>query len=168
MKNKKFTYILIPLVLVLWGTIVYRIFHTVNNNNSTTLMDKDSSVSTIQGQIVPDTFSIHPDYNDPFQRQKAKNPNSSKIHIQAVTNHSQEQQNTKQAINQIVALTWPNIIYNGLVKNQKSNKQLAILQVNGQSNIMQVGDIIADVKLVKITTDSVELVFQNTKKAIKK
>lgn len=168
MKNKKLIYILIPLVVALWGTIIYRIFHTVNNKNTDSAINKNIFTSTMQNQTVPDTFSIHPVYSDPFLRHKNHNTNHSKIQTQGSTNVEKVKKITKPEPSPVASLPWPGITYNGLVKNQKSNKQLAMVQINGQAGIMQVGDILSEVKLLNVTKDSIETVFHNEKKIFKK
>lgn len=168
MKNKKLTYILIPLVLGLWGTILYKIFHTVNTKSTDLSVNKNIITDNMQTQTVLDTFSIHPVYNDPFLRKKTNNANYQKAQPKPATNISETKKVVKPEVTQPSAITWPGIVYNGLVKNQKSNKLLAMIQVNGQSNIMQTGDVFAELQLVKVTKDSIEILFHSERKTIKK
>ena len=63
---------------------------------------------------------------------------------------------------------WPGISYNGMIKNQQSDKQLGIVVVNGQSNIMRSGDTYMDVTIGKLYKDSVEISYKNIKKTIHK
>ncbi|MFY9310325.1 MAG: hypothetical protein WAQ28_14870 [Bacteroidia bacterium] len=168
MKNKKLTYILIPLVAGLWGTILYKIFHTVNNKNNDFVINANILTGSMKSESAIDTFTINPDYNDPFLGKGIKKPVPSGDQIPAVVNTTQVKKPEKQAPAQPALANWPGIIYNGIVKNQKSNKQLAMIQVNGQASIMQEGDVTMDLKLLHITKDSIELMFQNEKKIFKK
>lgn len=168
MKNKKLTYILIPLVLGLWGTILYRIFHTVNNKNVDLTVNKSTFSENMQNQTILDTFSIHPNYNDPFLRKRTKIADSQLNQMKPAGNVTQAKKIVKQTPVASSTIAWPGIVYNGLIKNQKSNKQLAMIQVNGQSSIMQTGDVVADIQLTKATKDSIEVLFHSERKTIKK
>ncbi len=69
MKNKKLTYFLVFIVLVVWGMIVYRIFESVGGND-------DDNLQATSGKMVKEPyndFSIPKDtthlllnYRDPF------------------------------------------------------------------------------------------------------
>jgi hypothetical protein len=50
----------------------------------------------------------------------------------------------------------------------KSNAQLCMVNINGQSNFMKEGDALVDVLLKKVYKDSIEVVFQKEKKIIRK
>jgi type II secretory pathway component PulC len=157
MKNKKLLYILIPGTLLIWGMIIYKIFNTVHAEENT--VAQHAELITTDDEIKSDTFSIHPVYRDPFLRKKNKinNPGSG----QAATKI------TKPKIVPVV-IAWPKIIYSGIIKNQKSNKQLALIEINGQSNMMKVGEEVYGVQLLKVFKDSIEVGFLKEKKFVSK
>jgi len=76
------------------------------------------------------------------------------------------------AIKKVVASqavsAWPTIVYIGSIRNEKSNKQLAMLQVNGLSSSMEAGSKSNGVELVRIFKDSVELRLGNEKRFVHK
>jgi hypothetical protein len=163
--KKKVIYILLPIVLMVWGTIIYRIFNTVNQKN--TNVTNTIAIANTDFSNDLDTFSINPFYNDPFLRKKQI---AETIHTQTafakpikveelVKKNDSDTDNNKQ---------WPSIIYHGRVKNIESQQQFAIIQINGQSVFMKTGDSESDLKLLKITDDSVEVSFKNNKKIIRK
>jgi len=156
MKNKKLLYILIPGTLIVWGMIIYRIFKTVNTEEN--LFGQYLEINTRQDNSnINDTFSINPDYRDPFLGKTNKKVTDSK-------------QTTKTIVPKIAkaAIPWPSIVFGGIIKNQKSNKQLALVQINGQGYTMKPGEIINDVQLNKIYRDSIEVRFQKEKKFVSK
>lgn len=163
--KKNIIYVLLPIVLLLWGTIIYRIFNTVNPKkeqatNITSIINSDFSSDL-------DTFSINPFYNDPFLRKKQL---VETIHIQPKLNHPLKViEPVKKNDNETESnKSWPSIIYHGRVKNVESQQQFAIIQINGQSVFMKAGDSESELKLLKIADDSIEVSFKSNKKIIKK
>lgn len=159
MKNKKATYILIPLVALVWAMIFYRIFSAVkpadNELMQTNALAMDSTVSN----TLPDTFSIHANYRDPFLGTMISSERP------VLRNTSLPTTPVKTTV---IIKSWPVITYGGMIKNQKSNKQLALLQINGESKMMKVGDMEDEVELVKIYKDSIEVMFQKGKRMVRK
>ncbi|MES2285427.1 MAG: hypothetical protein V4547_07040 [Bacteroidota bacterium] len=164
MKNKKLLYILIPIVLLVWGIIIYRIFNVVNASNSNEVL-KSAIIENVNNESLIDTFSIHPNYRDPFISKRAKKPTSENKAVSPITKPSLIKKVSNTAP---ISDKWPSIVYNGLIKNEKSNKQLALVQINGQSNILQIGNVAEGVELTKIFRDSIEVKFNSEKKFIKK
>jgi hypothetical protein len=162
MKNKKMLYILIPGTLIVWGLIILRI---VNNMHSTTdTATKQNVILVPSEEIVIDTFSINPTYRDPFLGK-------------TVQHHSPGDGGNAVAAKPVIprqpaAITvptpWPAITYNGIIKNQISNKEMVLLEINGQGYTMKVGETVNGVVLVKAFRDSVELLFSKEKKFIHK
>ena len=88
MKNKKLTYILVPLVLIVWGLIIYRIFNTIHNTDDSPLLN--TPIATINGEknTLLDTFSLQLNYRDPFLgnlHRKISNENATKVVKRAPT-----------------------------------------------------------------------------------
>jgi hypothetical protein len=165
MKNKKLLYILIPIVLLVWGVIIYRIFNVVNGSGSNEVRKSAFVENTVNENLI-DTFSIHPNYRDPFISKRAKKTTSENKIISTVTKPDL----IKKVSNVVVPLSdkWPSLVYNGLIKNEKSNKQLALVLINGQSNILQLGNVSEGVELTKIFRDSIEVKFNSEKRFIRK
>ena len=68
----------------------------------------------------------------------------------------------------IPSKNWPSITYEGMIKNQTSSRQLALLIINGESHFMKIDDQINGVEVLKIYKDSVQVVFEKIKRMIKK
>src|ERR1700753_1159389 len=74
MKNKKLTYILIAVVVGVWGMILYRVFDTVGENDDapvTAFIPKDKEPLNDYA-IQPDTTRLLLNYRDPFGLTKQK------------------------------------------------------------------------------------------------
>ncbi len=155
MKNKKLLYVLIPGTLLVWGMILHKVFTTMDGGDAGQFQNTQF-VASVSTEIVNDTFSINPDYRDPFSEKVVK-----KIVTVAHTTAP------KPTVPKVLT-PWPAIVYGGIIKNQKSNKQLALIQINGQSNMMKTGEEVNGIQLTKVFRDSIEVEFQKEKKHIRK
>lgn len=157
MKNKKLIYILLPLVIIVWGTIFYKIFY--NTSREEELTDEILPQKNIAATTVSDTFSIIANYRDPFLGIIVHNENN--------VNEAPKQKVLSQPkIEQVVQ--WPNIVYGGMIKNQQSTKQLALVKINGKENIIKAGEMVGTIELVKIYKDSVEVKMGKERKVVRK
>lgn len=160
MKNKKLIYVLLPAVLVIWGIIFYRIFNAAGGDDNISSFS-DTGAREAQVSSYADTFSIIGDYRDPFMGKLAIAERPKPV--------MRTQPRAKEEKPQPpVKIAWPSIGYSGMIKNQKSAVQLAMMQVNGQSYTLKAGQSAEGVQLVKIFRDSVEVIFQNEKRTIRK
>ncbi len=166
MKNKKLLFLLIPATLLLWGMILYKIFSAVSGGDNN-IGQNQEVVTPIDSneQLLTDTFSIHPTNRDPFLGKMNK----------TISTHTGGSSSPKTVITPKSTLappsinsTFPKIIYGGLIKNKQSNKQLVLIQINGQSNIMKIGEIFNEVELTKVFRDSIEVKFRKEKRFIAK
>lgn len=157
MKNKKLTYVLLPMVLLIWGAILYRIVNVVGDNEGVI------SPSSVQHQpmqpIVQDTFALLLSYRDPFlgKMPATKTPGNT---------------GPKPIVPVVVTpekpIVWPAISYGGRIKSEEGNRQLVFVQINGQANIMKIGDMINEITLNSVSKDSIEVQFGKYKKVIYK
>lgn len=162
MKNKKLLYILIPLTIFIWGMIIYRIVASSNSGNDNQVLNaqhiENNTVDTLN-----ETFSIDPSYRDPFlgkrlkQNSESNNPTANSVAT-----------SVKPVKNIPVISSWPTVVYLGIIKNQKSNKQFTLVQINGQSYSMKIGETEAGIQLVKVYKDSIEMKFGKEKRFFKK
>jgi len=159
MKNKKLLYILIPCTLLLWGMIIYKIF-SVTTGDDTDSFKSAKFIPGIINKTVSDTFSIYPSYRDPFLGTVNKKT--------GLTNHTNVPKKITAPVLIKPTIPFPQITYGGLIKNTQSNKQLVMVLINGQSNIMKIGDVVNEVELTKIFRDSIEVRFLKEKKFVVK
>lgn len=159
MKNKKLTYFLLPLVILIWGTVFYKLFYTTFQEEEWT-NEIVNLPKNIAATSVADTFSIIANYRDPFLGNVISRENSEK-------NLSQQKPIMSQPKVEPV-VQWPNIVYGGTIKNQQSAKQLALVKINGKENILKAGEKIGVVELMKIYKDSIEVKMGKDKKVVRK
>ena len=160
MKNKKLLLILIPCTLLLWGMILYKIFSVVSPGDEMGASPNLLPSANINEALLTDTFSINPNYRDPFLGKTAK----------TISTNSEENPSPKKETNHTTVSTpvitnpFPSIVYGGLIKNKQSNKQLILVQINGQGTMMKLGDVVNGVELTKVFRDSIEVKFNKEKR----
>ena len=160
MKNKKLTYFLIALVVFVWGLIFYNIFKGVFNGNKNYVIANIQKKKVKDIIITPDTFTIKANYRDPFLTKTYVAKKTKKKIVKKPV--------IKKPIEPKPPIRWPVIKYLGSIKNQKTNKEVAIININGKEKLISVGDTVTGVRLLKIYGDSVQVVYQKEKKVIRK
>jgi hypothetical protein len=161
MKNKKMLYVLIPAVLLVWGMIIYKIVSPVSGGDNITGLQNNQFALSSTTEILNDTFSINPNYRDPFLGKTTKKSNPSE-------NKESNADIDPIKKNTATSTKWPSLIYGGMIKNQKSNKQLVLIQINGQSSSIKLGEVINGIELIKIFRDSIEVRFGKENKFVGK
>ena len=159
MKNKKFTIFLLGLVvIVIWGLILYRIFNAVNDNgDDIPIVSKTIVREPFDDYTVPkDTTHLLSNYRDPF------GITSQKDTVKAVRALARNMVNTPLK----PATDWSFIKYSGYVRNPNSKKLIAIMTINGQSEMMAEGETIDKVKLIKNMRDAIKVDFNGEIRSI--
>lgn len=144
-------------VVAIWAYVFYTIFGNKDKPDKDLPYSATIAKSNSVAKNVVDTFSIKADYRDPFlDKLVASEQPKSSFPIKAAL--VKVQANT----------TWPQISYFGIIKNQTGNKQLALLQINGKQNRMQVNQMVGDITLLKLTKDSVQVKFGKETKYVRR
>nr|WP_320120047.1 hypothetical protein [uncultured Marinifilum sp.] len=155
MNNKKTIYILLPLVLALWGYITYRIFEQVNPE----VEISNSVLPPIQNnekEIKSEAFKLIANYSDPFLK-----------HLEQYNEFNEEEkQNANQNLNnnRIPAWNWPNMSYGGCIKNK--NRMVGILQINSKNLLVQEGKSYDDFMVSKMYADSIVMKRDEMKRTV--
>lgn len=150
MKTKKSIYILLPIVLLIWGAVVYQFF-SFTNNNEVDIPNQDISVKPFK--IKPkDTFSIQINKRDPFLGKittdevvSIKRPKS------IITNNPAK---VKEE------LIWPNVEYKGIISDNKDKIKVYMLIINGKTFLMKKGEEENEVKLKEGDREMVYVVYK--------
>ncbi len=157
MKNKKSIYILLPLVLVVWATILYKIFSNFNDNDEPGLPNYHLQSKSKKKIFVKDTFELLLNYPDPFLKKAPK-----------TTSSSQSYNNIKKRLIGKHKINWPNIKYHGRIKNSVTKAEKINIRINQKMYLMKPYEKKADVKLLKIYNDSIIITYKNEIKTITK
>lgn len=151
MKNKKSIYILLPIVLLIWGIVIFQFFSFTTSDN---IVDNKSNEFNIKPLkvAVRDTFSINVNYRDPFLG-KIYAPNS-KIKTKSTNSTIKKQSKQENAI------VWPIIKYKGLISDTKNKTKIFILIISGQNYYMKIGDTANEIFLKSGDNESVYVKYK--------
>lgn len=147
-KNKALTYVLIVVVLLVWGLIIYRIVIAYSSNHDESYVPPPAPKEVFNDYAVPkDTARLLLNYRDPFGIAARKDTAKPLPRIR---------QNTGIArANVPPPFNWDIIRYSGYIKNPGSKKLIAFMKINGQEAMMSEGETIGQFKLVRNMKDSV-------------
>ncbi|WP_140487086.1 hypothetical protein [Flavobacterium sp. GSA192] len=126
MKSKKSIYILLPLVLFIWGTVMYQVFSFSANEEEVIVPTNEISLKPIKIS-KRDSVVINTNYRDPFlgkiySTEKVKTPKK------------------KAAPKKVEPLVWPMIQYKGIVSDTKDKVKIYMLVINNRTCLMKKGE----------------------------
>ena len=159
MKNKKAAYLLLPIVILIWGYIGYRVIDYVEDDPISPVSHAVKVDPVIHSE-VPDEFELLLNYRDPFlgdvekpmKKASLKNDQNPKVQKPAIATE----------------VPWPKIAYGGMIKSNNTGINLASINIGGSSHMLRGGEIADGVKVLFIYRDSVRVEFANSKKTIVK
>lgn len=157
MKNRKILYLLVPMVLLIWGIIILRIVNQVRNRNMISVKLSDSVFKKVEQQ-QSDTLKLKLDYRDPFL---GKNDILK-------TNIYPQGSVTRTSLISSRDVTVPVSVYYGLVINPKNKKKTGLLMVNQKNYLVREGESVENEKVLKLYQDSVILMKGKLRRTVKK
>jgi len=141
MKNRKLVYILLPVVVIIWGMIIYKIFTWIGGD----VQDLKTMTTPLRNRrtsSITDTFTLLLNYHDPF----GIRPNTSAI--------------TGRPGGKGKSVTkWPAISFYGTVSFGKNKQTLASMQINGNDIIMKPGDTFGEIRLVALNKEGIRVSY---------
>jgi hypothetical protein len=150
LKNNKNIKILLPVVILIWGVLIYKIVDAFTSEDVNVAKTQKTNFSP-PTETQKDTFSLLPIKTDPFLgtvysklRQAAQNVN---------TPHKPK---TEQP--------WPDIGYFGIVADKKSTSSVYIVSVNGRQFLLKEGDTIQKLKVLKGSEENISIRFEGQTK----
>ena len=159
LKNKKAIYILLPLVLIIWGALIWRIFNMSSNDEEVAYIPPVSNPKKIQDS--DSVFTISVNYRDPFLGNMAS----------SVANSGQnaDKQKSKVKLSKPVVKyeNWPTIEFLGVIKNKVVKKEVYTLSINNTLYMAELGKVYDKVVLVSFRKDSVQVVFNKKSRFIR-
>ncbi|WP_281335990.1 hypothetical protein [Flavobacterium eburneipallidum] len=149
MKNKKSIYILLPIVLFIWGMLIYQFFSFSASDDSLATAPMEFNIKPFKlKERTP--FSINVDYRDPFLGK-----------MYAVSTAKTAKANgTKKLVKPKETLIWPVIQYKGMISDSKQKSKLYILVIDGHNFYMKKGDTENEVYLKDGDKESVYVKYK--------
>lgn len=151
LKNKKLVYLLLPLNVLIWGYFIYQIFSVVGADDDVT---GDIGYTSPKIVLKEDSiaYKLQLNYKDPFlkdvKRTYAPRRNEAATKDPVLN---------KPAIVRKETAPPPknDIRFLGLIKNNKTGVVTGLLNVNGQSMMVKVNDVVNGFSVKSITRDSI-------------
>ncbi|WP_417800659.1 hypothetical protein [Tenacibaculum sp.] len=151
MNKKQKTYLLLAVVVCVWGLIGYKIYNRLSPNTTTIATTNNSNHFSRKKIVEVQPYTIRADYRDPFL---GKLPiKRKKVSFKPKKKITGEKKN------------FPQIVYNGTVASNKSKS--FIITINGEQEIFNLGQNVRGLTLVKGNSEEVLLKFQNETKTFK-
>ncbi len=151
MKNTKITYLLIGIVILIWGIIVFRLVSTVTDDHTT--KTKYSNNIARKEKEINENYKLKLNYRDPFLGKSYKKELPKRKII-------------KKPIITVPTINLDGIQLKGVIRNNKH--KIAIVNFNGQEQLIKEGDTYNNIRFVKYYNDSIVLMVGKTRSVLKK
>ena len=165
MKNKKVTYILLPLVIIVWGLVIYRIFFEGKT--------KPENISAVAKPLIKEsskeeksTYKLIANYRDPF----LSNIKQSVVETENIKEKEENNRsaNLRRRRTNISRTRWPEISYGGFIEGNKDQKITILLSIKNRDYLVQEGDTIDKIFIKAFYGDSLLVVYNEEEKILKK
>ncbi|MDC7996887.1 hypothetical protein [Gilvibacter sediminis] len=152
MKVNKTTYLLLVVVLGIWGYFIVSLVSDLSGDDALDTSSLKGGTITTYESKEKERFELIENPRDPFfgtMNEAPKNTSAAKT------------QSTSTKAN------WPSIIYKGKVSGSK-NATRYILAINGKEYLVTKGQVITDVTLISGDTEAVKVRFEGQTKTFAK
>ena len=156
MKNKKFSYVLIPVVALVWGLIIYKVYQSWFAEAEFAVVENSAPPPSKSPVLQKTTIELIADYRDPFLG-KSYNPQPKPKIAKAPKPVKKKEVKPPQP--------WPEISFQGIIKNTQSGAKLGLLKIDGKSTICREEQVINEITVQQIFSDSILLSFHKEKRA---
>ena len=175
MKNKRLSYVLLPLVLLVWGLIAQRIWFATTEAEP----EEDSArVLPAAGQTPaprgpPPLLSYVAPVRPLVGMGRSPAPLGGAVMREAVVSSPVSIVSAATSLNLPLAppaapappVVWPQVKYLGLIVNSGANNQVVLLAIDNQELLVKAGQSSHGVRLISAFRDSVQLSFSKQKKS---
>jgi hypothetical protein len=155
MKGKTTTYILLALVISIWGFVGYSIF---KSDETFTIKESDNTEYISKERSILDTLKLDLTYSDPFIDRKVlfnAEKNNRPINKNASFNRRLNLPKKKVVVEKKAFINWPSIKYAGTV-----NESLGLVMFNGRKIFIKKEDVYDDVHFLNFDSDSLRIKFK--------
>ncbi len=153
LKNKTKIYVLLAVVLGIWGTIGYKLINGMSPDIAKVNEENFDLSFNPKTNTEIDTFSIKDTERDPFLGTLSRK----KINRTASTKSSKKLIKDNRVI-----------IYGGLIKKQNSSDYVFIVNINKNQYLLKKGQTADSVKLIKGNEKGITIRYHNKNKTIKR
>jgi hypothetical protein len=145
MKKKRNTYILLVVVLLVWSMVIYRFFSYTGPE-----IPESAAPSTMSLKPIAikkrETFSIDVNYRDPFL---------GKMYLPVTSGKAKKKKHIVPE-----PIQWPQVIYKGIVSDNKNKKKVFMLIINGRAYMMKEKETQDEITLKRGNRQSITVKFK--------
>ncbi|MCK8522548.1 hypothetical protein M0D21_13270 [Aquimarina sp. D1M17] len=149
LKGKKALYVLLPLVLGIWGAIIYQVTDAFSDDDPVLVNTSAVTFSKIEGK-EREVFTISAAERDPF--------------LGTMYIPKKELVQPKVTRPKPPEINWPTIRYKGLVTGGQGATAIYLIEINGVDQLMKRNDEVSEVRLTKGTNSWVQLRYKGKTK----
>nr|WP_321232947.1 hypothetical protein [uncultured Psychroserpens sp.] len=146
MKNKKKTYVLLILVIGVWGTIAFKIITGLDPELPETIVQQNATIKDFKITTTVDKFSITIAERDPFLGTVLKKKGGTSLKKRKLT------------------VSWKPVKYLGIVKSNNKNQNVFIIEINGNQCLLKKGQMRDSIVLVSGNKKRITLKYRNNVK----
>ena len=155
MKKKQAVYVLLPLVIIIWGIVIWKIVYGVS---SKVMETKPEVLAT--GKVALSTDSVNVElsfnYEDPFLKHSSFDDSQKVQKIEKVN----ESENTR-------LVQWPVVEYRGALKSRKKKSLVGMIKIGDKEYLVREKQEVNAIYVFHISNDSIGLVHQQNKRYFK-
>jgi len=166
MKKKGFTYLLLALLIAVWGYAIQRILVAVKTNDSNipSFTKRANSVSLdVDYYTWSDSMPISLDYRDPILSETGTRISTKTLGEEENTENFDAFASTEQYF---VPEPDPEVRYLGFIQNEKNKKPVAIIEIQGEQKMISRNDQVGEIKVIHIAPDNIKIVANGQTKTI--
>lgn len=150
MKNKKNIYILLPIVLLVWGAVLFQLFSFTKSDEIITANNSELTIKPLKFN-KRQTFNIDINYRDPFL---------GKMYTEDTSPKPKGNGSAPKVAKSKETLVWPIILYKGLISDTKDKNKIFMLIIDNKNYYMKIGDTENEVFLKSGDKESVYVKYK--------
>lgn len=150
MKNKKNIYILLPIVLLVWGAVLFQLFSFTKSDEIITANNSELTIKPLKFN-KRQTFNIDINYRDPFL---------GKMYTADTSPKPKGNGSAPKVAKSKETLVWPIILYKGLISDTKDKNKIFMLIIDNKNYYMKIGDTENEVFLKSGDKESVYVKYK--------
>ncbi|MGL4599303.1 MAG: hypothetical protein ACRCYO_17405 [Bacteroidia bacterium] len=158
-------YVLLPIVLAIWGTIGWKIYAGLQEKTETKQTPQTGAMLP-KNELQAESLSLVANYRDPFLEGAVSQQQTNTIQTPKVNQPAVQTPKPQPIVE--TPQQWPQITYNGLIKRNGEEKVVGFLTVDGQSHFVKPGDKAGSVNIVKLWKDSIQVSWNKLQRVVRK
>lgn len=149
MKGKKNIRILLPVVVIIWGIVIYKIVDAFSEDEVTIPVGERSAFVAKQVK-EKETFSLMPIESDPF--------------LGTIYKKKAPRNTTGGSGKPKTEVVWPQISYQGTVSDSEAKSVIYMIKIDSAQQLLRRGEESGEIKLIKGSSSAVTLKFKGETK----